>query len=60
MELKDMSLLQLGARLNEINQEIDSLTIEYNQVLDEIKLRAPETSNDENLRCKERVKKLEW
>ena len=55
-----MSLLQLGARLNEINQEIDSLIIEYNDVIAEIKKRTPELADDPNLRPKVKMKKLQF
>lgn len=60
MELKEMSLLQLGAKLNEINQEIDGLIIEYNDVIAEIKERTPELENDPNLTPKVKMKKLQF
>ena len=59
-DIKQSSLLQLGARLNEINQEIDGLIIEYNNVIAEIKKRTPQLSDDPNLKEKQKIKKLEW
>ena len=58
--IKEASMLQLGARLNEINQEIDSLIIEYNDVLKEIKERTPQLSDDKNLTPKTKIKKLKF
>lgn len=58
--VKEASLLQLASRLNEINQEIDSLIIEYNDVIHEIKERTPHLSDDPNLKEKQKIKKLEW
>lgn len=59
-DIKNASMLQLGARLNEINQEIDSLIIEYNDVLEEIKERTPKISDDPNLKPKTKMKKLQF
>jgi len=58
--IREASLLELAGRLNEINQEIDSLIIEYNAVLAEIKKRVPEVENDPNLKFKKKVKKLQF
>ena len=59
-DIKNASLLQLASRLNEINQEIDSLIIEYNDVIREIKERTPEVSDDPNLRPKTKMKILQF
>ena len=56
MELKEMSLLELGAKLNEISYEIDRLTIQYNMIVDEIKERIPNLQDDPNLTQKVMVK----
>ena len=58
--IREASLLELAGRLNEINQEIDSLIIEYNAVLAEIKKIVPEVENDPNLKFKKKVKKLQF
>lgn len=59
-DIRNASLLQLAGRLNEINQEIDSLIIEYNDVIAEIKERTPELTDDPNLRPKTKIKKLQF
>lgn len=59
-DIKGASLLQLAGRLNEINQEIDSLIIEYNDVLAEIKERTPQVSDDPNLQPKVKMKSLQF
>lgn len=59
-DIRNASLLQLASRLNEINQEIDSLIIEYNDVIAEIKKRTPQLSEDPNLTPKVKMKKLQF
>lgn len=59
-DIKSASDLTLGARLNEINQEIDSLIIEYNNVIAEIKERHKHLQNDPNLTPKVKIKKLQF
>ena len=60
MELKEMSLLQLGARLNELSYEIDQLTMQYNAVIDEIIERTPHLEGDPNMQPKIVVKCKKW
>ena len=56
MELKEMSLLELGAKLNELSYEIDNLTMQYNMIIDEIVERIPHLESDPNIQPKIVVK----
>ena len=50
--------LQLAYRMNEIEKEINELSIEYNIIIEELKRRMPKLENDVNLE-KKKVRKYE-
>ena len=56
--MRDKTVLQLAYRLNQIEREINDLSIEYNQIVKEIQRRNPNLENDVNLE-KKKVRKYE-
>lgn len=56
--MKNRTTLQLAYRMNEIEKEINELSIEYNQIVKEIQRRNPNLENDVNLQ-KKKVRKYE-
>lgn len=56
--MKNRTTLQLAYRMNEIEKEINELSIEYNIIVEELKRRMPKLENDVNLQ-KKKVRKYE-
>ena len=56
--MKNRTTLQLAYRMNEIEKEINELSIEYNIIIEELKRRMPKLENDVNLE-KKKVRKYE-
>ena len=56
--MKNRTTLELAYRMNEIEKEINDLSIEYNQIVKEIQRRNPNLENDVNLQ-KKKVRKYE-
>ena len=56
--MKNRTTLQLAYRMNEIEKEINELSVEYNIIIEELKRRMPKLENDVNLE-KKKVRKYE-
>jgi hypothetical protein len=56
--MKNRTTLELAYRMNEIEKEINELSIEYNIIIEELKRRMPKLENDVNLQ-KKKVRKHE-
>ena len=56
-DLKTETTSDLVMRMNEINREIDTLHIEYNQIVKELWDRIPSVRDHEDMQMKIRVKK---
>ena len=50
--MKNRTTLELAYRMNEIEKEINELSIEYNIIIEELKRRMPKLENDVNLQKK--------
>lgn len=56
--MKNKTTLELAYRINQIEKEINDLSIEYNIIVEELKRRMPKLENDVNLQ-KKKVRKYE-
>ena len=56
--MRNKTTLNLANRLNQIEKQINDLSIEYNQIVYELKRRMPKLENDVNLQ-KKKVRKYE-
>ena len=56
--MKNKTTLLLANRMNQIEKEINELSIEYNLIIEELKRRMPNLENDVNLQ-KKKVRKYE-
>lgn len=58
-EQKDKTVLELAHRLNQIDEELSNLVIEYNVIIKELCKRIPALENDENIKMKKIKRKGE-
>lgn len=56
--MRSKTTLVLANRMNQIEKEINELSIEYNLIIEELKRRMPNLENDVNLQ-KKKVRKYE-